>query len=672
MSFKNILCISCVVMIFVACSDDSSSSGVTNVKSNDVDSYATIDDLPNCTPKREGVEAFVKDKNASYICSESKWKNVGTTYQSSSSSQQENYQNTIIPIENKTIRGISTLTGANISLYELDGKTLGQTGKNFKGKMSNDNGEFSVSNVNLTSQYALLEATGYYYNASTNKNSTSTITLNALVDLSNRDSANINFMTHLEYERILELVTKEKMDVKKAKQQAQKDAFASFYINSDGFKPSEDLYIYGNTDGDTALFTVSYLLYKGQSEVTLTNRLTKISDDLSDDGEWNDEVTITEIADSIALGTLNRAIALGTLNRYLKNYWQTVYGLGECTSSRDGETRKNKLEKSKLDYFTCDWGNDEVWSWRLSELVERILERGCTKLSIGTKIEEKSLECVQDDNFSKPYWRAIKGKTKTGTMVDSRDNKIYKTVSIAMQIWMAENLKYEAGCLNHPMGYPNECLYDWYAATDGDIDRFEKNTIYPIQGICPSGWHLPTYQEWETLFTLTYYQPSDGYFFDLLRNEGSSFWSATLGSNSVRCNNGRCYRGNDSESAKLSVRCIKDEEGMPASKKIKSSSSAIVSSSSVSVFEITKTQGAGAIKLPKGTSNVVLSVDANKNIVFCNVDRDDSPSGALNGMVNKTAMKGSDYIAVSVPAGTLVKGATLEFTLDVPATCGVQ
>lgn len=89
-------------------------------------------------------------------------------------------------------------------------------------------------------------------------------------------------------------------------------------------------------------------------------------------------------------------------------------------------------------------------------------------------------------------------------------------------------------------------------------------------------------------------------------------------------------------------------------------------------FEITTTQGAGAIKLPKGTSSVVLSVDAYNNTVFCNVARADSPSGALNGTVNKTAIKGSDYIAVSMPAGTLVKGATLEFTLDVPATCGVQ
>ena len=95
-------------------------------------------------------------------------------------------------------------------------------------------------------------------------------------------------------------------------------------------------------------------------------------------------------------------------------------------------------------------------------------------------------------------------------------------------------------------------------------------------------------------------------------------------------------------------------------------------------YKITTTQGAGAIKLPKGSSNVVLMVDAYNNTVFCNVSRDDSPSGALNGTVSKAgsvskvALKGGDYITATMPAGTLVTGTSLEFVLDVPATCGIQ
>ena len=88
-------------------------------------------------------------------------------------------------------------------------------------------------------------------------------------------------------------------------------------------------------------------------------------------------------------------------------------------------------------------------------------------------------------------------------------------------------------------------------------------------------------------------------------------------------------------------------------------------------YEIVAIQNAGAIKLPAGTSTVALKVDAYNNTVFCNVSRDDSPSGALNGTVNGTTIKGNDYILVPMPAGTLVNGATLEFNIDEPATCGV-
>jgi len=86
-----------------------------------------------------------------------------------------------------------------------------------------------------------------------------------------------------------------------------------------------------------------------------------------------------------------------------------------------------------------------------------------------------------------------------------------------------------------------------------------------------------------------------------------------------------------------------------------------------------KTSGAqGTVKLPAGVSSVVLEVSAYNNQVFCQISRDDSPSGAVNGTVNKVAIKGSDYVTASMPAGTLVAGATLSFDLDVAATCGVQ
>ena len=106
---------------------------------------------------------------------------------------------------------------------------------------------------------------------------------------------------------------------------------------------------------------------------------------------------------------------------------------------------------------------------------------------------------------------------------DKRDVQLYRFVTIGTQTWMAENLNY-ADSVKTPslMGsswcYDNEpdsCakygrLYAWAAAIDSvklydggnGVDcGYGKTCTLPekVQGICPSGWHLPRRAEWETL-----------------------------------------------------------------------------------------------------------------------------------------------------------------------------
>ncbi len=90
-------------------------------------------------------------------------------------------------------------------------------------------------------------------------------------------------------------------------------------------------------------------------------------------------------------------------------------------------------------------------------------------------------------------------------------------------------------------------------------------------------------------------------------------------------------------------------------------------------YQITTTQKAGAIDLPKGTSAVVVSVQ-NDGYVFCQIDRAkaNSTTGAFKGTVNKVALSGNDYKEIQVNASGIPVGSTLEFDIDVPLTCGVR
>ena len=132
-----------------------------------------------------------------------------------------------VAIKDREIAGVTQkgpfLTGSSLTVQELHGETLFQTGKSFRTRVRSDQGDFVLGGVSLVSPYALLEVNGYYLNEVSWEKSKGMVELYALTDLSDRNHVNVNILTHLTVDRILTLVRRDGKSFAEAKKQAEKE-----------------------------------------------------------------------------------------------------------------------------------------------------------------------------------------------------------------------------------------------------------------------------------------------------------------------------------------------------------------------------------------------------------------------------------------------------------------
>jgi uncharacterized protein (TIGR02145 family) len=99
--------------------------------------------------------------------------------------------------------------------------------------------------------------------------------------------------------------------------------------------------------------------------------------------------------------------------------------------------------------------------------------------------------------------------SETGTFTDPRDGNSYKWVKIGEQIWMAENLAYLPAVYPPTSGSYTEPRYYIHGYYGSDLAAAKQEDNYTTYGVlynwtaaiaaCPSGWHLPTDEEWKQL-----------------------------------------------------------------------------------------------------------------------------------------------------------------------------
>lgn len=178
------------------------------------------------------------------------------------------------------------INGTRIDISELN-DSLSQTGKIFTTTINDNKGSFEISDVELNSKYVEFNALGYYYNEVAGDKSSSQLPLNALSDLTDISSVNVNILTYLEAGRVKYLVDKN-MDFAKAKNQAQSEVLSIFGFSFNEMKNSEQLDISLNSENNAILLAISLILQGTRNVADLSEIMANIITDITEDGILND------------------------------------------------------------------------------------------------------------------------------------------------------------------------------------------------------------------------------------------------------------------------------------------------------------------------------------------------------------------------------------------------
>ncbi len=383
-----------------------------------------------------------------------------------------------------------------------------------------------------------------------------------------------------------------------------------------------------------------------------------------------------------------------------------------CTANREGVTVYVKEEKTAYVCSNSEWSKDDnsIYIERIekssSSLSSSTTTRSCSSQdkpssssassSSSQNTESSSSETTKPAESSSSSSKILESSSSQRPfnpdveLIDSRDGRTYKKIVIGSQTWMAENLNY-ADSLGYPgMQGRNWCyndlasnckkkgrLYTWAAAMDsaGIFSTNGKNCgygrrctpVYPVRGICPQGWHLPTSTEFETLFSFVGGQSvagkilkstsewngrgEDSYGFTALPsgvrfenyfNYGAScalFLSASeYNSNAAYALTLDLYRSDASmghSGAKFqggSVRCIQD--GTPEQTAESSSSGGVVSSSSSTISSSSLAMSSSSI--PKSSSSSSALSSSSSAVSSC------SSSARSSSSIPRSSSSGSE------------------------------
>ncbi len=412
-----------------------------------------------------------------------------------------------------TMQGSFVPYGSILKLYELDSLTLDTTGVFYITRCTDTTGQFRFDSVSLNSPYALIELQPYIFDDwewETHKESIQDYAdtlmrlgsdyynykYSVLVDLRTTDNIGLNIMTRLEAARIKHLF-KNGTDFATAKQQADKEILDAVGIYNATF-------VFDNSEfaQDSNNVFIAHRVYYAISsfEGTYSAEADYAAQAVNAFGEAgsftaNDSVKAALLRHLQSWITYDTDYASESMNAFMIGFFAATNGLGECTAAHEGDTVETEGDHDQYLNLVCRSG-----AWETEPGRYKILER-------------VSFE--------------------TGTVTDERDGKTYKTVTYVIDdtsyTWIAENLTYSSDSVHPAIGLDssiyriNQGRDQFFTKYMNSLDSTYWNTFARyseqevidadsivvegehFQGICPSGYHIPTHREWSRLLYFVEY-----------------------------------------------------------------------------------------------------------------------------------------------------------------------
>lgn len=411
----------------------------------DTSTVSSVENLPACNAENEGEALMVLDRDSIYFCLGGEWSVPTVEYTrvtcqngvlsvskipaaapffasgDSTDSSVATYRRSAMNLVGVLQKG-PFLYGTSVKVVELDSlKRLADSMRSTETCVVSSDGSYSFDALDLVSPYVRIEASGYYRNELTGGLSSSVITLDAVADLTSRDTVNVNMLTHLTAPRVMKLVedSGNNQPIGSMGARALNDVLSAFGINlggNGGFNgggfggfgfggggtktPSstkdvfaEDLNLFGSDDYSAALLAVSIMIQSGGSGQGMLALAKQISDDIKGDGNWGDNPGKAKMADWLMVldtsggySQIRRNMMSWNLGpvpdfeKYLRGFWNSIYQLETCNDMTAGTVKNvnNSLSAYFAPYyehpdspkirFICD---KTTKTWRAATDVEK-------------------------------------------------------------------------------------------------------------------------------------------------------------------------------------------------------------------------------------------------------------------------------------------------------------